>query len=62
MVSEVVVEQGATAVVRVQVDYDDNEQWRDLWVVTLDDSRRCTRFEEWPFAPDQDDGHRDVWY
>jgi hypothetical protein len=59
MVSEVVVEQRATAVVRVHVDYDDGERWRDLWVLTLDDSGRCTRFEEWPFAPDRDDGHRD---
>ncbi len=57
MMSELVVEQGGTAVVRVEVDYDDGERWRDLWVVTLDDRGRCSRFEEWPFAPDQRDGH-----
>ena len=48
---------GPVAVVRVAVDYDDGQHWRDLWVLTLDESGRCERFEEWPFAPDQRDGH-----
>jgi hypothetical protein len=26
-------------------------------VVPFDDAGRCERFEEWPFRPDQDDGH-----
>ena len=46
------------AVVRVHVDYDDGQRWRDLWLLTLDEHGRCEHFEEWPFAPDQDDGHR----
>jgi SnoaL-like domain len=59
MTSEIVAVDGRTAVVRVHVGYDDGQRWRDLWVLTLDDEDRCEHFEEWPFAPDQDDGHRD---
>jgi hypothetical protein len=33
------------------------QRWRDLWVLTLDGSGRCERFEEWPFAANQSDGH-----
>ena len=57
MQSEIVAVDGATAVVRVAVDYDDGERWRDLWIVTFDTERRCRAFEEWPFAPDRPDGH-----
>ena len=55
---EVVAVDGTTAVVRVGVDYgrQGGGSWRDLWVLSLDDGR-CTVFEEWPFAPDQPDGH-----
>ena len=58
--SEVVVAGGDTAVVRVAVDYADREagRWRDLWVIRLTPDGRCTSFEEWPFAPDQRDGHQ----
>jgi ketosteroid isomerase-like protein len=59
LTSEVVAVDDPVAVVRVHVDYDDGQRWRDLWVVTLDEDGRCTHFEEWPFAPDQDDGHAD---
>ena len=59
MRSEIVAVDGDTAVVRVTVDYDDGERWRDLWLITLDADGRCRRFEEWPFAPDQRDGHED---
>jgi hypothetical protein len=24
--------------------------WRDLWIVRLDEQRRCTSFEEWPWS------------
>ena len=58
LATEVVAVDGMTAVVRVHVDYDDGQRWRDLWLVTLDERGRCEHFEEWPFAPDQDDGHR----
>ncbi|SDU11753.1 nuclear transport factor 2 family protein [Jiangella alkaliphila] len=53
MVTEVVAVDGDTAVVRAEVWYGDpvTEEFRDLWVVRLDDDGRCTWFEEWPFAP-----------
>jgi hypothetical protein len=59
MTSEVVAVDGATAVVRVAVTYDEpgGGRWRDMWVVRFDPDGRCAAFEEWPFAPDQDDGH-----
>jgi hypothetical protein len=59
MESEIVAIDDPVAVVRVAVDYDDGQRWRDLWVLTLDGSGRCERFEEWPFAPYQRDGHED---
>ncbi|WCO69165.1 hypothetical protein PO878_10565 [Iamia majanohamensis] len=46
-----------TAVVRVEVAYGDGERWRDLWVLHLAPDGRCRAFEEWPFSPDQPDGH-----
>jgi hypothetical protein len=56
---EAVAVEGDTAVVRVEVDYADQEsgRWRDLWVIRFADDGRCRAFEEWPFAPDQPDGH-----
>jgi ketosteroid isomerase-like protein len=59
MTSEVVAVDGDTAVVRIEVDYrkDDPSRWRDLWIVRFDADGRCVGFEEWPFAPDQPDGH-----
>jgi hypothetical protein len=62
MTSEIVAVDGRTAVVRVHVDYDDGQRWRDLWLVTIDEHGRCEHFEEWPFAPDRDDGHRGEHY
>ena len=57
--SEVVAVDGAVAVVRVSVDYQDvvSGRWRDLWVLRFDGEGRCSSFEEWPFAPGQSDGH-----
>ncbi|MGH8986024.1 MAG: nuclear transport factor 2 family protein [Acidimicrobiia bacterium] len=58
MTSEVVAVEGSTAVVRLAVAYQaTGERWRDLWVLQFDRDGRCTSFEEWPFAPDQPDGH-----
>jgi len=59
MVSEVLAVDGTTAVARVAVDYlrDPGERWRDLWVMQFAADGRCSAFEEWPFAPDQPDGH-----
>ena len=59
MARDVVAVDDKTAVVRLAVDYLEEApgQWRDLWVIEFDDDGRCRSFEEWPFAPDQDDGH-----
>lgn len=59
MAGEIVAVDGNMAVVRVAVSYGrpDGGQWRDLWVLRFDDEGRCVAFEEWPFAPGQDDGH-----
>jgi ketosteroid isomerase-like protein len=59
MTSEVLAVEGPTAVVRVAVDYGEPlfSRWRDLWVLRFADDGRCAAFEEWPFAPDQRDGH-----
>jgi mannose-6-phosphate isomerase-like protein (cupin superfamily) len=44
---------GRTGVVRALVRYGDpvTQEYLDLWVVTLDESGRAVRFEEWPFWP-----------
>jgi hypothetical protein len=51
MTGEVVAVDGDTAVVRVEVDYGltGRASYRDLWIVVLDETGRCTSFEEWPF-------------
>lgn len=58
MHSQVVAVELETAAVRVDIDYEDPPRsWRDLWVLTFAGGGRCARFEEWPFAPGQPDGH-----
>ena len=67
MTSDVVAVDGDDAVVRVEVDYElaGSGRWRDLWVLRFDGQvsstgsggPRCRVFEEWPFAPEQSDGH-----
>ena len=58
MTSDVIAVDGHTAIVRVIVDYGaGGTPWRDLWVLEFADDGRCSSFEEWPFAPDQRDGH-----
>jgi len=51
----IVVEEGDTAVVRVEVEYGGPERlrYRDLWIVRLAADGRCREFEEWPFWPGQ---------
>ena len=53
MTSSVVVSDGETAVVRVEVQYGDpvEQVWRDLWIVRFAPDGRCRHFEEWPIAP-----------
>ena len=59
MSSDVVAMDGNTVVVRVFVEYGaaGGPLWRDLWVLEFAEDGRCLSFEEWPFAPDQADGH-----
>jgi ketosteroid isomerase-like protein len=59
MSSEVVAVDGDRAVVRVEIEYrrDRPSRWRDLWLIDFERDGRCRRFEEWPFAPNQRDGH-----
>lgn len=59
MSSDVVAADGDTAVVRVSVEYGAPEagRWRNLWILRFAPDGRCAAFEEWPFAPDQPDGH-----
>jgi ketosteroid isomerase-like protein len=59
MSADVVAVDTDAAVVRAAVDYGgpDGGHWRDLWVIRLAEDGRCSSFEEWPFAPDQPDGH-----
>ncbi|MGH9212089.1 MAG: nuclear transport factor 2 family protein [Acidimicrobiales bacterium] len=58
MDSEIVAVDGDVAVVRVEVKYGrGTSRWRDLWVVRFAPDGRCVAFEEWPFAPNQPDGH-----
>ncbi|MGH9029729.1 MAG: nuclear transport factor 2 family protein [Acidimicrobiales bacterium] len=58
MDSEVVALDNETAVVRVSVEYrEPPRRWRNLWVLRFAAGGRCAHFEEWPFAPEQPDGH-----
>jgi hypothetical protein len=42
-------------VARIEVRYGNptTRIYRDIWIVTLDEDRLCTSFEEWPFFPGQ---------
>lgn len=55
LTAEIVVADGTTGVARVEVEYGDPviRTYRDLWIITLDDTGRCRAFEEWPFHPEQ---------
>jgi ketosteroid isomerase-like protein len=58
MKSEILAADGDTGVVRVEVEYEKprRQQYRDLWIVRLDQSGRCFHFEEWPFWPPGSEG------
>ena len=45
--------EGDVGVVRLEVRYagPPPREYRDLWVVELDQDGRCVAFEEWPFSP-----------
>ena len=53
MKSALVALEDNTAVVRVEVSYERSTDYRDLWVISLDEHGRCSSFEEWPFWPGQ---------
>jgi uncharacterized protein (TIGR02246 family) len=52
---------GPTAVVRAEVRYGDppGQEYRDLWVIRLTRSSRCSWFEEWPYWPGRPSAARD---
>jgi SnoaL-like domain len=67
MSSEVVAAEGDTGVAGVVVRYltaKEKEgrrhrqcrEYRDLWIVRLDESGLCSHFEEWPFWPPDQEG------
>jgi hypothetical protein len=58
MTGEIVAVEGDTGVARVEVRYGAprNKEYRDLWIVRLDEAGRCTHFEEWPFWPSDQEG------
>jgi len=57
MTSEIVAVDGDVAVVRVEVRYGEpvEQEWRDLWIIRFAEDGRAVSFEEWPFAPDDQD-------
>jgi hypothetical protein len=58
MTSEIVAVEGGTGVARIEVAYGPpvDREWRDIWIVRLDERGRAVAFEEWPFAPEDDPG------
>lgn len=50
---EVVAVDGETAVARIEVEYANGAEYRDLWIVRFAADGRCREFEEWPFWPGQ---------
>jgi ketosteroid isomerase-like protein len=67
MRSEVVAVEGETGVARVTVFYKEakdkerrlhrqQKEYRDLWIVRLDEAGLCSHFEEWPFWPPDQEG------
>jgi ketosteroid isomerase-like protein len=58
MSSEVVATEGDTGVARIEVRYGPpkEKEYRDLWIVRLDEGARCFHFEEWPFWPPDQQG------
>ena len=58
MAREIVAVDGDTGVVHLEVEYTAPKQrdYRDLWIVKLDEAGRCYAFEEWPFWPPGSEG------
>lgn len=51
--ADILAVDGPVAVVRAEVRYGDppRQEYRDLWVIRLDDNGLCSWFEEWPYWP-----------
>jgi ketosteroid isomerase-like protein len=51
--TDIVAVEGDTAVVRALVRYGDpvRQEYKDLWVLRMNDRAQCTWFEEWPLWP-----------
>jgi hypothetical protein len=67
MTSEIVAVEDDVGVASVTVHYDkpdekagrlhrQRKEYRDLWIVRLDESGLCSEFEEWPFWPPDQEG------
>jgi hypothetical protein len=56
--SEIVALEGDTGVARIEVHYGapKSKEYRDLWIVRLDQAGLCSHFEEWPFWPPDQEG------
>ena len=53
LTTEILAVEGPTAVVRAEVHYGQpvRQEYRDLWILRLEDDGRCAWFEEWPYWP-----------
>ena len=53
LATDILAVDGPTAVVRAEVSYGDppGQEYRDLWVIKVNDDGRCAWFEEWPYWP-----------
>jgi ketosteroid isomerase-like protein len=53
--TDILAVDGPVAVVRAEVRYDRpfSPEYRDLWVIRLDEAGLCTWFEEWPYWPER---------
>lgn len=61
LATDILAVDGPVAVVRAEVRYGYplRQEYRDLWVIRLDDDGRCTWFEEWPYWPGRPFSARD---
>ncbi len=62
LTTEILAVEGATAVVRAEVHYGEplRQEYRDLWILRLEDDGRCAWFEEWPYWPGHPYSARDT--
>ena len=55
LATDILAVDGPVAVVRAEVRYGEPscQEYRDLWVIRLEEDGRCAWFEEWPFWPER---------